>query len=180
MNIVESEFQELYGVVCWEVKWDGNLNLSMNFGQPSLSIREPKAVRSNSKKVGDSFKYRHVAIHGEWFFWILSGYWKVSIKDFDEVTSATSYKRKIRALARLDGQKLVSVSVNSETSATKLDFDLGATLSIRRTSKKSDTDIWSLYKPDGYVLSVRADGKYHDDPGDTEFGKNDWKTIVAL
>ena len=94
MNIVESKFQELLGVVCWKVKWDGNLNLSMNFGQPSLSIREPREVKSSHKKVSDIFKYRQVTLRGEWFFWILSGYWKVFIKDFDEVTSATSYKRK--------------------------------------------------------------------------------------
>jgi len=180
MNIVESKFQELLGVVCWKVKWDGNLNLSMNFGQPSLSIREPREVKSSHKKVSDSFKYRHVTLRGEWFFWILSGYWKVFIKDFDEVTSATSYKRKNMALARLDGQKLIRVSVNPETSATRLDFDLGAVLSIRRMGIKSDGDIWSLYKPNGYVLSVRADGKYHDDPGDTEFGKNEWKPIVTI
>ena len=178
MNIVESKFQELYGVVCWKVKWDGNLNLSMNFGQPSLNIREPKEVKSNRKKVSDSFKYRHVTLHGEWFFWVLSGYWKLSLKDFDEVTSATSYKRKNMALSRLDGQKLTQVNVNPETSATQLDFDLGAKLYIRRTGIKSDGDIWSLYKPNGYVLSVRADGKYYDDPGDTEFGKNEWKNIA--
>jgi hypothetical protein len=180
MNIVESKFQELYGIVCWKVKWDGNLNLSMNFGQPSLIIREPREGKSSRKKISDIFKYRHVTLSGEWFFWILSGYWKVSIKDFDEVTSATPYKRKNMALARLDGQKLVRVSVNQETSATQLDFDLDATLSIRRMSVKSDQEIWSLYQPNGYVLSVRADGKYYNDPRDTEFGKNEWKSMVSL
>ena len=180
MNIVESKFEELYGIPCWKVKWDGNLNLSMNFGQPYLHVREPKEVRSRYKKVSDSFKYRHVTIRGEWFFWVLSCYWKLSIRDFDEVTSATSYKRKNIALARLDGQKLTRVSVNPETSATQMEFDLGARLSIRRMGLESDGDIWSLYKPNGYVVSVRADGEYFDDPGDTAHGKNKWKPIVAL
>ena len=80
----------------------------------------------------------------------------------------------------MDGQKLIRVSVDPETSATQLDFDLGASLSIRRMGIKSDGDIWSLYQPNGYVLSVRADGKYYDDPSDTEFGKSEWKPIVTL
>ncbi len=180
MNIVEAKFQELYGVVCWRVEWDRNLNLSMNFGQPSLSILEPRVVKSKDKKVADSFKYRRVTPRGEWFFWVLMGYWRLSIKDFDEVSGAASYKRKRMALARLDGQKLINVSVNPETSATKLSFDLGAVLSIRRLEIKSDGDIWSLYQPNDNVLSVRADGKYYDDPGDTEFGKHIWKPIEAL
>src|SRR5687767_13366715 len=179
MNIVETKFQELYGIVCWKVEWDRNLNLSMNFGQPSLSILEPRIVKSKYKKVNDSFKYRGVTLRGEWYFWVLNGYWKLSIENFDEVTGANSYKRKSMALARLDSQKLTQVSVNPETSATQLDFDLGASLSIRRIDIKSDGDIWSLYQPNGYVLSVRADGKYYDDPGDTEYGKNDWKAIDA-
>ncbi|MBL0345362.1 hypothetical protein, partial [Candidatus Villigracilis affinis] len=177
---VESKFQELHGVVCWKVNWDANLNLSMNFGQPSLSIREPRKVKSSSKKMSDSFKYRSVALHGEWFFWILNGYWKVSIKDYDEVTGDTSYKRKTMALTRLDGQKLIHASVDPQTSTTRLDFDLGAILSIRRISIKNDGDIWSLYKPDNSVLSVRGDGKYSDDPGETESGKSNWKPIVTL
>ncbi len=179
MNIVESQFQELYGVVCWQVKWDGNLNLSMNFGQPSLSIREPRELKPGRRITSDAFKYRHVTLCGEWYFWVLSGYWKLSIKDFDEVTSATSYNRKNRALHRLDGQKLTRVSVNTETSGTQLDFDLGAKLSIRRMGIKNDGDIWSLYKPNGYVLSVRADGKYSDDPGNTKIAEQEWKPIVT-
>jgi hypothetical protein len=154
--------------------------LRINFGQPSSLIREPKDVKSNRKKVSDFRRYRHVTLRGEWFFWVLSGYWKLSIRDFDEVTSATSYKQKNMALARLDGQKLIRVSVNPETSATQLDFDLGAILAIRRMGIKSDGDIWSLYKPNGYVLSVRADGKYNDSPGDTRLSQLKWKPNVLI
>jgi len=41
-------------------------------------------------------------------------------------------------------------------------------------------DIWSLYKPDGYVLSVRADGKYYDIPGNSDPEKIIWKPIVLV
>jgi hypothetical protein len=180
MNIVESSLQELFGIICWEPKWDCNLNLSINFGQPHLSISEPREVKSKDETIRQTFRLRGVTLHGDWLFWVLSAYWKLSINDFGDVTGASTYRRKKMALARLEGQKLTYASVNPSTCATQLDFDLGARLSIRRTSIMSKGDIWSLYKPDGYVLSVRANGNYHDDPGDTNLEKIKWKPIVMI
>lgn len=180
MNIVESNLQELFGVICWQPRWDCNLNLSINFGQPHLSISEPRESISEYETIRQMFKLRGVSLNGEWLFWILSGYWKLSVKDFGAVTSASTYKRKKMALARLEGQKLTYASVNSDTSATQLDFDLGARLSIRRTSIIGKEDIWSLYKPNRNVISVRGDGKYHDDPEDSDLEKIEWKPIVMV
>ena len=84
------------------------------------------------------------------------------------------------ALARLSGQKLSHVNVNPDTAATQLDFDLGATLSIRRMGIKSQGDIWSLYKPTGYVLSVRADGRYSDEPREAKRKEHKWKPISYM
>jgi len=180
MNIVESSLQELFGIICWEPKWDFNLNLSINFGQPHLSISEPREVTSKDETIRQTFRLRGVTLRGDWLFWVISGYWKLSINDFGEVTSASSYRSKQMALARLEGQKLTYASVNSITCATRLDFDLGARLYIRRTSIMGTGDIWSLYKPDGYVLSVRADGKYYDIPGNSDPEKIIWKPIVLV
>ena len=57
-------------------------------------------------------------------------------------------------------------------------FDLGAKLSIRRISSQDDEDLWSLYQPNGYVLSVRADGKYNNDPEDMSPEHYEWKPIA--
>ncbi len=177
MNIAESNLKELYGVICWNCKWDYNLNLSINFGQPSLSIVEPRGVKTDNEKIRKFRQYRHVTLRGEWFLWILGAYWKLSIKDFGEVTSASQYKKMAMALARLDGQKIIDASVNPLTSATQLIFDLGAQISIRRTRISSREDIWSLYKPNEYVFSVRADGKYKDVPGKHADNEKDWAPI---
>jgi hypothetical protein len=177
MNVVEANLQEICSVICWNASWDINLNLSINFGQPSLSIVEPKDVETNIDKIREMHKSRLVTVRGEWLFWVLNGYWKLSLKDYEETTKTSSYHKKIMALARLDGQKLVHASVNSQTSATQLDFDLGAQLSIRRIGINYDGDIWSLYKPNGYVLSVRADGKYNDSHEKIHFDNVEWKPI---
>jgi hypothetical protein len=180
MNYVELNLQDLCGIICWNARWDDDLNLRIDFGQPSLSIREPKEIITEHEKISQSSKYRHVTLRGEWFFWVLSGYWKLSLKDSNEVTNASSYQNKKMALIHLSGQKLFHSTVNPYTSATQLDFDLGARLTIRRMSKNSDKDIWYLYKPNGYVLSVRADGKYHDDPRNIPPEKFEWKPIFIV
>ena len=177
MNIVESNLDESQGVHCWQPRWDSNLNLGINFGEPHLSNREPTESKSKNEGIRQIFKLRGVSLNGEWFFWVISGYWRLSVQDFGNVTKAGAYKRIKVALARLEGQKLIRAMVNSHTSATKLDFDLGARLTIRRTSILGNEAIWSLYKPNKYVISVKADGKYYDHPEDTYPDKIDWKLL---
>lgn len=179
MNHAELGLQELYGVICWNARWDGNLNLRIEFGQPSLSVLEPRTTGAGNKEQAEFRRLRHVHLNGEWELWILSGYWKLSMQDFGDVTIASSYKRKKIALAGLSGQKLTGATVNPMTSATQLDFDLGARLLIRRISRDADGDIWSLYKPTGFCLSVRADGRYKDFPGDTPPQEIVWKSLAA-
>ena len=60
-------------------------------------------------------------------------------------------------MARLDGQRLTGVTLEPLTGATEFAFDLGATLQVRRLVA-DDSDIWTLYKPNGYVLGIRGDG----------------------
>ena len=176
--IIHEILEILIGLHCWDVYYNDDLNLSMSFGQPIMKIREPKKVHSKIERIRQVRAHRLVTVRGEWWLWILSAYWKLSVKGSGEVTGASSLIKKKRALALLDGQKLTGVKINPKTSATQMEFDLGAKLSIRRFSSQDDGDIWSLYQPNGYVLSVRADGKYNNDPGDTPPEQNEWKPIV--
>ena len=36
---------------------------------------------------------------------------------------------------------------------------------VRRFERDSEDELWLLYKPSGYVLSVRGDGQYSHRPG---------------
>jgi len=62
-------------------------------------------------------------------------------------------------MACLDGQKLKHIHINARDSATEFGFDLGAILQVRRF-RGDDSDVWTLYKPNGYVVGVRGDGTY--------------------
>lgn len=75
----------------------------------------------------------------------------------------------------LDGQKLTHVDLDPRTGKTRFEFDLGGVLEARRFDRAFDIELWLLYKPNGYVLSVRGDGQYNHEPG-TSHNEN-WKPI---
>jgi hypothetical protein len=165
-KIIEKTFQQLYGKPCWGLDYSES-TLSMNIGEPSLRIREPFYKTSWES---ESYKLRAarriVTVRGKWWLWIYCCYWRLSIEGLQPVTG-TSSKRKIQQafLSQLSGQKLISVTIKPATGATRFEFDLGGVLECRRVKKNSDADIWSLYKPSGYVLSVHGKGTYSHQRG---------------
>jgi len=170
-------FSKLRKLPCWHVEWDANTNLSMCFGKPSLSIREPREVETDEETLRQFFRMRSVTVKGEYLFWITSAYWKLTTNDLGPVTQASSYKRKQMAMARLDGQKIIYAKVDPKTAATHLEFDLGAELKIRRYGPSYDYVMWMLYFPGKYVLSVRGDGQFKYAPGNTPKDQEVWQPI---
>jgi hypothetical protein len=172
MRSISEITKELYGELCWGVAWDAQLNMSMSFGEPRLKVvREPYVSNSESEKTQERASHRVVTVQGNWWLWIFCAHWKLIFKDSLTVTGASSDYMKKKAMARLDGQKPAKVEVNSSTGATEFTFDLGAKLKTRRQAI-DESDIWTLYLPNGYVLSVRGDGTYTyglgSTPGDEE------------
>jgi hypothetical protein len=144
MKTLPEIIKELRGQMCWGVQWDSQLNLELSFGEPHLDIREPYISKSKSKRIKEIASYRNVKVKGKWWLWIFCANWKIRIKDSLVATNASPVKKKIMVLARLDGQKLENVQINSETGNTNFIFDLGATLQTKRYSD-DDADIWTLY-----------------------------------
>ena len=68
-------------------------------------------------------------------------------------------------MAHLGGQELVSVVVEPKTGATRFAFDLGCVLNCRRFERDTDAELWMLYKPSGYVLSVHGNGNFSHQRG---------------
>ena len=92
--------------------------------------------------------------------WIYCCYWRLTSEGVALATGSSSFKRIERAMAQLEGQKLVGVEVDSGTGATRFAFDLGCVLNCRRFESSSDAELWMLYKPSGYVLSVHGNGTF--------------------
>lgn len=165
-SVIQEVFQPVYGLMCWDVHWERYLNLSMSFGQPRLVVHEPYESESPSARIRQIHAYRKVIVRGEWWLWFSSAYWKLSLCDTKPITSSSSNRRIQRALALLDGQKLVKVEVKASTSATRFAFDLGAVLDVRRLEPNRDSDLWTLYTSTNYTLSVLGTGAIKYGPSD--------------
>ena len=156
-TIIEETFQRLYGQPCWGIHFDPRLNLSLNFGKPSLRIREPYRSKAKSEVIQRLAARRSARLRGQWWLWMFCSYWRLSSHGTDSVTGSCSNSKIQRALVQLSGQKLVSATIKPATGATRFAFDLGCLLECRRFAQ-DDADLWTLYKPSGYTLSVHGDG----------------------
>jgi hypothetical protein len=159
-KVIDRSFQALYGHPCWGLRYDRNLNLSMNFGKPSLDVREPFSTDSTSETVRRMASRRRVTLRGEWWLWIYCCFWRLTDGDLELATGSSSFRRIERAMARLEGQELASIIVQPETGATHFAFDLGCALRCRRFERDTDEELWMLYKPSGHVLSVHGNGTF--------------------
>lgn len=159
-KIIDRTFQSLIGSPCWGLHYDRTLNLSLKFGKPSLRIREPFITDSTSDIVQRLAARRLVTVRGEWKLWIYCCYWQLTSDDLKLASGSSSLRQIEQAIIQLDGQKLVSVAINPDTGATRFSFDLGYVLHCRRFERKSSDELWTLYKPNKYVLSVYGNGTF--------------------
>ena len=169
MQTVEKCFRPLIGMPCWRVSYDIYANLSMEFGEPHLRILD--VYGSKSALARRIVTRRSVIPAGRWTFWLRICYWTISSKGKSLATFSSGKRRMEDALRFLNGQKLVSVAVNPQTGATTLVFDLNGCLRARRFSRTSDEQLWCLYQPSGYCLSVRGNGTYDHAPGSGTDGR---------
>lgn len=137
----------------------------MNFGTPSLRVREPFSTDSNSEVIRQMASRRRVTVRGEWWLWIYCCHWRLTSEDRQFATGSSSLRRIQKAIGQLGGQELVSVAVEPETGATRFTFDLGCVLACRRFDRDTDDPLWMLYKPNRYVLSVHGNGTFSHERG---------------
>lgn len=165
MKMIEKLIRPLYGYPCWGLSYSRQTNLSMNFGDPSLRIREPLLTDSQSPIAQKLASRRLVTVRGEWKLWIYCCYWKLTSTSGTRTTGASSIRKIEQATSELSGQKLASISIDDGTGFTRFEFDLGCELECRRFDRENEDELWSLYRPNGYVLSVHGNGTYRHQRG---------------
>ncbi len=164
MNVIQRTYERLYGKPCWGVEHGQYLALEMNFGTPSLDVREPRVSQARSAMVRRLMAKRWIRVQGQWKLWVIHAYWRLSIHDEPLARNSSSLRKILQAVTELDGQKLLDVELNAETGATRFRFDLGGLLEVRRWRRDSCDELWMLHKPNGYVLSVNGNGTYNHGP----------------
>ena len=169
MNVIdplERARQRLHGQLCWGMHWSQQLNLSMSIGDPTMEVgREPYESKSRVAEVRRSARRRRVRIRGRWWLWVYVAYWRIRREGALLAAGSSSLRDIQAALLDLEGQKLMDVRVNPGTGVTGFVFDLETVLEVRRRRRRSTDELWLLYEPGGYVLSVRGDGTYDHGPG---------------
>lgn len=163
-ELIERRFAPLRRHPCWGLHFDPQLNLTLNFGRPSLRVREPFVTRSKYPRVQRIASRRLVTVRGQWWLWLFCCYWQVKRGGKLLATGGASCKRIDCALNDLHGQKLTSVAVDLNTGASRFVFDLGCELTCRRFEADSDSDVWTLYGPND-IVSVTGQGTVHCEEG---------------
>ncbi|QND73997.1 hypothetical protein [Tardiphaga robiniae] len=153
----------LIGLPAWFVRRGHGSFLTLEFGAPSLRIREPKVSPDNSGKVAALSRRRKVLPRGEWHLWIYCCHWRVLSRGEEIAWSEASDKKISAATSELDGQILTAAEADPAQGTSVFKFDLGATLQTWPYGS-GDTQ-WMLYMPSGDVFSYREDGSYSSGPG---------------
>lgn len=173
MAPLQAAFGRLYGQPCWMASKGYGSSLTFEFGEPRLTIGEPRErLYALSSKVTLPIVHRPVRVHGQWHLWIYCCRWSIHLHGRPIAHSESADQRIERAVTVLDGQQLTQVSIDPADASSVFAFDLGGSLRTRPYDEMSEQ--WLLYEPSGYVLTVRADGRYSHQPGDTRPDDEQW------
>lgn len=171
-NPVLNAIGSAFGLPCWQVRWDCQVGLDMQLGQPSLSIRAPRHVESTSARVRAQFARREVFLRGTHWLVLYPGTWRLRLADGLDVRDTASTRRLDMACARLRGEKLRGIRIEPANGTSTFFFDLGAVLIARWPNgvrAEDDSELWSLHVPRARFLSMYGNGTYRF--GSTRWGK---------
>jgi hypothetical protein len=159
MEQVIDPLKPMIGLLAWQVRRGHGSFLTIEFGMPHLSVTEPIIASPDaSERVRRHLKRRRVFVSGDWHFWVQYGNWKLVTADGFLDNNHPPGSALDECLGDLEGQKLLSVDVESASNCWTLAFDLGALLKIWPTAEIPD-DLWSLYIWGGDIISCHNDGK---------------------
>ena len=98
-----SEFalvRSVFGKPAWQIKWDHQVGLRLDFGAPYLHVREPREVDTPKKRVRALFK-RLVTLRGSHYLWIAPEAWRLGAQPHRYVEMNRLPKRAIDLKAAL-------------------------------------------------------------------------------
>jgi hypothetical protein len=179
-RVVQTAFKPIIGLPAWNVKVGHGSFLTLEFGDPRLSVREPIQIdpkESISPRIRKAFQQRLVTVHGDWHLWIYCCNWAITENKRLIGHSESSRKQMDRAAELLDGQQLISVQVKPDRMACRFKFDLGGCLMTSPYEDHKDMEQWFLYEPASRVLTVRDDGRYMHSRNELQPSERRWRPL---
>jgi hypothetical protein len=173
--VFEQVLAPLKGKPCWNVHQGHGAFLTLEFGEPSLEIEEPRAPKPGTlPRAARLLRRRSVRVRGAWRLWVYCCHWQIVNRETGRILAHEESTRRTieKAAFFLDGQALQRVAVSAHPSISMLHFDLGGTLITRAlTTEDGDWDgteeQWMLFEPSGSVLSLCGNGTYSYHPDNT-------------
>lgn len=153
----------LVGEYVWGVEVGYGQVLRMNFGTPFLRVIEPRSTDSEDERVRNALRRRKVIPTGKWEIFMGDGTWSLHSNDHI-ITRYKDQEGADSAVQDLSGQILVSYSINTQTKALKMTFDLGAEVHVCCSENDGEEDWstrgqWTIFIQDGGALTMQSDGE---------------------
>jgi hypothetical protein len=172
MNDVPQLWHPLIGQLVWSVRRGVGAFITMELGEPHLSIREPVVRRlEHSVRVQRSLSRRRVFIVGDWHFWIQYSDWKLTTTGGVVGSESPVGSPLDECLNDLEGQRLRAVRPGRVAASWLFEFDLDGVLEIRPSTGRDEPQ-WSLHRWNGDIAELRRDGL-------TTFDKDAYATTSA-
>jgi hypothetical protein len=162
---INTLFKPLLGQFAWNVSGGVGSMLTLEFGAPHITVRDPVAPRAaKSERVRRHLRRRHVSIVGDWDLFVQYCNWKISVSDGSCDSDSFDWRQPNECLRDLDGQRLVSAGAGSLANSWKFEFDLGGVLELWPSPEyKPTNDLWGLYGWDDETQNLRFIVSVHND-----------------
>jgi hypothetical protein len=109
------------------------------------------------------FARRLVRLHGTHWLRVAAEAWEITLADGMRARRSSSARNCDIACARLEGEQLIEVTIDTRSGATDFKFDLGGGVRVRCPRgwrDEPDAELWSLHAPRNRHVTVFAGGTY--------------------
>jgi hypothetical protein len=160
MQQIQELVRPLIGHLVWNIRGGHGSFLTLEFGNPHLTIREPKVPSpERDAKVRRALGRRRVFVVGDWSLFIQYCDWKISVGD-SSIDSQSIGVSTDECLLDLEGQRFVSLEGADLPNSWKFQFNLGGKFEIWPSAAYQPTDdLWSLRTWNGDVAALQTDGR---------------------
>ena len=133
-DIIRSAFDPVAGLPCWQVLGEFGTYLTFHFGTPKVGVTEPT----------EAIRHRRLAgVEGQYVLRVEAYQW-VAFQDGGKVAHSESPRDVIReTAARLQGQKLMALTVRTEPARGDFVFDLGGRVAYQVRDADEET-LWTF------------------------------------
>jgi hypothetical protein len=121
---LEHAFLPMVGQFVWCVRRHDGTFLTMEFGSPHLTVREPIAASSGApQEVKKQLARRRISIVGDWHLWIMYAEWEIHTASYSMRSQDVEFALIEAALNELDGQILLSADPGEIPYSCLLNFE---------------------------------------------------------